>query len=184
MDVQQAWLFGVTLGDVKKALVSSLAPLGYRDSGQSPLLRPSGTAPTFAQKNRRFFFISEFESRLVSVVENGELFDASLVKEVSEQLRCRGVWVALHESLNAWGHQEFVAGNAGERALFPEEAFSDSAEIEDVDYAGDATREAFAYVETLDAPEAFVGYGQISKGFERPSSLKTCIHVAMSKLQS
>lgn len=181
MDVQEALLIATDGAQVTKALRAALAADGYGETGEAPLTRAGGAATAFSDRKRRFFFVSDFATGHVTVVEYGEMFEVSLVERLSRSLSVEAVWVALHESLNAWGEEEFEAGHLRRRALHPEEAFSDSADIDDVEYEGDATAEAFSLLEGLHAPEAFVGYRQIANGVERSPSLRACVHLAFTK---
>lgn len=181
MDVQEALLIATDGAQVAKALRATLAADGYGETSQAPLTRPGGAATAFPDRKRRLFFVSDFTSGHVTVVEHGEMFEVSLVERLSKSLSVEAIWVALHESLNAWGEEEFDAGRLRRRALHPEEAFSDTADIDDVEYEGDATAEAFAFLEGLRAPEALVGYRQIANGVERPPALKTCVHLAFAR---
>jgi hypothetical protein len=161
MNSEQLVVHATSLDAVVDALRAELAV--FRETSDPPLSGPTKALP-FEKRNRRALFVTDLGSGDVSIVENGGLADRVLAASISRRSRTAVTWLALHETLNAWGWARFVDGRLENEHLHPINAFDDDSVIEDVDYEGDATDEAFSFAETLRLPEAFVSYEQMAMG--------------------
>lgn len=143
--------------EVRNAIRDYLLSKGYVEIGGQPL-KAASLPMNFQNKNRRYFYLVKF-TEWIGVFENGVRADEELAACISISLAKEVIWIALHESINAWGRIKFYNSNS-EKKLFPEQAFTQS--IFNEEYLGDATEEAINFCDQNHLPTIFINYSQIA----------------------
>ena len=158
--------------EVAIAIERFLVDRGYLRRELSPV-RSAASVVSFERRNRRFFFIDQYEDGTCAVAEIGDLADRALAKALSESFP-QVHWLALHEAENAWGLESFIRGLLHRSELHPRDAFEGRGGQE---YEGDASDDAFRQAESIGDFEPFCGYNQRANGYI-PDRVIESIHLA------
>jgi hypothetical protein len=143
----------------------------------SPPVKSIVTAPEFPKRHRRHCYLAEYEDGTICVVEIGGLAEREMAQQISVDTG-EAAWLALHESINAWGLVVFLSGDIKTSDLNPPSAFESG--VKGPPYEGDATAEAMDHAAQLGDFEIALTYTSLANG-ERPDGLIRATHLAFSR---